>query len=281
MLRSKQFKFLIGPEEESITVHAGVIAALSPPLERHVNWPMKEAQEGVARFPKLEVCDFDRICEFAYRGDYTNPEATIYDEADVDIKTDFYILSDCLTDRYPDLERGSHKSKSLDQAYYNTFNGRKLGREGKDLTSDERNCWRDNVAPVLLGHAHLYVFAQQYMIKELADLALNKLFDYLAQLKVYSLTRKPVVEILEYAYNTDNIMDRGDCRCVDRLRKMVLDFIDKNEKAFHNFSDWKEVLRMEGEYAVDVVNLLRLKVESAQRVVVKTSQLWMKIANVK
>jgi hypothetical protein len=60
---------------------------------------MKEAQEQTARFTDLEMCEFERICEYAYRGDYTNPEATVFDEGELNIKEDFYRLSDSIAAR--------------------------------------------------------------------------------------------------------------------------------------------------------------------------------------
>jgi hypothetical protein len=93
ILHSKQFMFLIGPNEEPITIHAGAIGALSSPLERLVNGPMKEAQDNIARFPTLEVIDFDRICEFACRGNYTDPDVAILDEGDVSEDTEDRALS--------------------------------------------------------------------------------------------------------------------------------------------------------------------------------------------
>jgi hypothetical protein len=83
ILHSKQFTFFIGPNEEPIPLHAGAIGVLSSPLERLVNGPMKEAQDNIACFPTLKVSDFDRICEFAYRGNYTDPDVAIFDEAEV------------------------------------------------------------------------------------------------------------------------------------------------------------------------------------------------------
>jgi hypothetical protein len=93
ILHSKQFTFLIGPNEEPITIHAGAIGALSSPLERLVNGPMKEAQDNITRFPTLEVSDFDQICEFAYRGNCTDPDVAIFDEAEVRKDTDDRALS--------------------------------------------------------------------------------------------------------------------------------------------------------------------------------------------
>jgi hypothetical protein len=282
MLHSRQFSFLIGPNEEAIVVHAGAIAALSPPLERLVNGPMKEAQEGVARFPKLELCDFERVCEFAYRGNYTNPDPTMFDEANVYIKTDFYILSESIADRLSDKHLEYPMSllfaKSCEEQYCeSTYIWQRFGNASRNqdsspwspeedgIASSKRSCWKQNVAPVLLGHARLYTFAQQYMIDELKDIALSKLRDYLFQLRVYSLTRGPIIGFLRYAYDNDNIMDREDDLCIDPLREIALYFIYIHDEAFKSFPGHQEAVRMEGEYAVDLMNCLRARLNAEKQ----------------
>jgi hypothetical protein len=68
---------LVGPEEVPIAVHAAAISGLSEPLDRLINGGMREAQENRARLRDLEKEDFERICEYAYRGDYTVPDVPI------------------------------------------------------------------------------------------------------------------------------------------------------------------------------------------------------------
>ena len=60
-------------DETPILVHAAAIAKLSDPLNFLINGPTKEAQENEAKLSHLVVEDFERICEFAYRGEYQVP----------------------------------------------------------------------------------------------------------------------------------------------------------------------------------------------------------------
>jgi hypothetical protein len=75
--------------------------------------------------------------------------------------------------------------------------------------------WKHDITPILLGHAQLYVFAQMYMIVKLKERALGRLCEYLVQLEIYPLTRGPIIELLHYAYNTDNITDREEDVSID------------------------------------------------------------------
>jgi hypothetical protein len=113
---------------------------------------MKEAQGGVARFPKLEICDFERVCEFAYRGNYTNPAPVMYDEADVNITTDFYILSDSIEDKEPDthlesLVPGFFDAVYIEQECESTYIEGTFGHEYRDTESSPRSRWEDGVTP--------------------------------------------------------------------------------------------------------------------------------------
>jgi hypothetical protein len=61
-----------------------------------------------------------------------------------------------------------------------------------------------------------------YMIVELKERALCKLYEYLVQLEIYPLTRGPIIELLHYAYDTDNTMDREEDVSIDPLREMAI-----------------------------------------------------------
>jgi hypothetical protein len=54
-------------------VHAGAIAATSQQLDALIDSGMEESATRCARIEDVEVDDFIRFCEYAYRGDYTTP----------------------------------------------------------------------------------------------------------------------------------------------------------------------------------------------------------------
>ncbi|KAH7126745.1 hypothetical protein B0J11DRAFT_604602 [Dendryphion nanum] len=70
ILQSGQFTFLIGEAQTPIIVHAAAIAATSKKMDRLINGHMTEAKTRCASFKDIEVADFARFCEYAYRGDY-------------------------------------------------------------------------------------------------------------------------------------------------------------------------------------------------------------------
>jgi hypothetical protein len=77
-----------------------------------------------------------------------------------------------------------------------------------------------------------------YMIVELKERALGRLCEYLVQFEIYPLTRGPIIELLRYADDTDNIMDREEDVSIDPLREIVLNFVHIHEEVFRNFSGY-------------------------------------------
>jgi hypothetical protein len=76
-IQSHQFTFFIGQEGKPIVVHAAAIAATSPQLDALINGGMAESEKRCARIENIQVEDFIRFCEYAYRGDYTVPPCEI------------------------------------------------------------------------------------------------------------------------------------------------------------------------------------------------------------
>jgi hypothetical protein len=72
-IQSHQFTFFVGQEGKPIVVHAAAIAATSQQLDALINGGLAESEKRYAKFEDVQVEDFIRFCEYAYRGDYTVP----------------------------------------------------------------------------------------------------------------------------------------------------------------------------------------------------------------
>lgn len=75
LILSHQFTFFIGKEGKPVVVHAAALAATSQQLNALINGGMKESEKQCARLEDVEVDDFIRFCEYAYRGDYAVPSS--------------------------------------------------------------------------------------------------------------------------------------------------------------------------------------------------------------
>ncbi|KAF3004328.1 hypothetical protein E8E13_009412 [Curvularia kusanoi] len=73
LIQSEQFTFYVGQAGKPIVVHSAAIAATSQHLDALINGGMGEAATRCAQIKDVEIDDFIRFCEYAYRGDYTTP----------------------------------------------------------------------------------------------------------------------------------------------------------------------------------------------------------------
>jgi hypothetical protein len=250
IVQSEQFTFLIGKDKHSVVVHAAAIAATSAPLQCLINGNMKEGQTKCAEFPDLEVEDFCRFCEYAYRGDFACPAWEIDGTREEKkkkkrSKNDFSTDSSTLvappepmkkskaesTPPQPKLTKEDLQFK-FDVHVYDT---RTAPRSSIDATFEpqynthKNQCFR----PLFLAYARLYVFATIHLIQPLRMLILEKLHETLDNFNLYSCRVPDLIALARYAYENEDLADEDD-----ELRELVLDYIGsqldyiKESKAF-------------------------------------------------
>ena len=67
------FTFFVGPGKKPIVVHSATLTAQSSVFNTLINGGIRGAQSRSAEIEDTEADDFVRLCEFAYRGDYSTP----------------------------------------------------------------------------------------------------------------------------------------------------------------------------------------------------------------
>ncbi|XXG99412.1 hypothetical protein Hte_005751 [Hypoxylon texense] len=70
LLNNNFFTFVVGPARREFTVHAGVFARLSDPLDVLINGNFAEAADKSVVWEDVDEATFDRLRQFAYCGDY-------------------------------------------------------------------------------------------------------------------------------------------------------------------------------------------------------------------
>ncbi|KAL5412518.1 hypothetical protein PMIN04_009820 [Paraphaeosphaeria minitans] len=277
ILRTKQFTFLIGPEQTPIVVHAGAIASLSKPLDRLVNGGMLEAQENVARFPELQAQDFERICEFSYCGNYTIPKPEQFSDEHVDalkqgrllaapISSYFEPSFDADSSDRPQVRKSSQQhSETIDSldlsdpiALFRSIQRiRHCAREWPHVPRKKQS-WRENFAPVLLAHARLYAFAEQYLITRLKDKALKNVIDTLSEYALFASGLEAVTHLARFTYDSNYIPDREEDGSIDPLRGVVAAFVVARYKYFSSCPGHRQLLKGQNEYAADVFDYVAI-----------------------
>jgi hypothetical protein len=296
ILHSKQFISLIGKEESPMIVHSGAIAALLAPLERLVNGPMKESQENIARLPELETADFERVCEFAYCGDYTEASTTQFSDGQSYNPQNLWVASESIADKEDESSHawlihrflvssyGDYKLAFEDQKallrhtalppLVRTANGWPSNFSNSDKRPRKRLTWAGDVSRVLFGHARLCVFADKFLITNLRDLALHKLHTFLAGLIIFPLICGSIMEVVGYAYDSEHTADRDMDEKSDPLRALLINFIALHREAFSSFLGHLAALKERTEYAMDYVTVTECMLAAIESHMVDETVIW-------
>lgn len=211
--------------------------------------------------------DFERICEFAYRGDYSVPHPENFESSEF-VKDSFLCASPLeknagRTDLIEDLDEKDIDSLATKYSLQEHFVNRQYfmiswsRRHAAKLAYARRNnSCRENFGPVFLAHARLYAFASRYMVPELKSLALFKLHKTLARYTLYFSGRSSILELVRYAYDNDHIRDR-DMGNVDPLRQLTVEFVAMNLRYFKDMLLHREFLGERNEYSADLLDVIQ------------------------
>ncbi|RDW59070.1 hypothetical protein BP5796_11994 [Coleophoma crateriformis] len=233
---------------------------------------MKEALEGKAVFDDVEGDTFERVCQFAYTGDYIAPAYTI---------DNYFIPSTSASkpNALFSLVRHGNKIPETDDTYGPLSkrirtskhplerSPRQLLQDGEHKTTASgaasetqcivrKNCRpSENYTSVFLGHAKVYVFAETWGAEALKALALKKLRTTLETFTLYEARRPDIIELLRYAYSDEHLPDRDD------LRNLVLLYaVDKIKSLIHT-SEWLSLIKEGGTFAAELAVALTSRIK--------------------
>lgn len=243
-------------------VHAAALAATSQQLDALINGGMEESEKRCARIEDIEVDDFIRFCEYAYRGDYTVPPSeTLSPPMPGNIQLnegDELWGTNALSKKKkkgkksyaalpaPIVEQELPPESSPEVIPAPQVEPRPTSRAPLRAEFNSRNYLQDgdpksqilqrfepkpnstiyqNFTPVLLAHARLYCFAHVRIITPLKALTLHKLHKTLLSFKLYAERVGDIIELARYAYSNPDLPDRSEDNTLDALRKLVLEYI--------------------------------------------------------
>jgi hypothetical protein len=112
----------------------------------------------------------------------------------------------------------------------------------------------EDYTPVFLGHAQLYVFAEQWGIDVLKTLALSKLHKTLTSFTLYAVRRPDIVELLRYTFSNDHTPDRVGA--VDDLRSLVMLYTACEVESLVHCPEFLSLVGEGGQLAQNLVQML-------------------------
>ena len=214
---------------------------------------MKEKEQGYAVIKEVTPDTFNRFLEWVYHGFYSAPHPKVVDASSppspdtsaveetnevrsgesVDVLAPEAIEVDIgkPVDE-PDFGWGGFGSKKRDQcspssrqSLRQAFISRSCEafRSAVPITPARKNeNENEDYADVFLGHAQLYVFANNYLIHDLKTLALENLHETLKIFELYSYRTGDIISLIRYVYGNTQIPND---RKTEPMRALLAEYI--------------------------------------------------------
>ena len=258
-----------------------------------INGNMNEANTRCAEIENVEVEDFIRFCEYAYRGDFTVPTwkqdetwsanekipKALPKSAPLPLSSEWPPPPGCPPGGPPRAEPldddwgtfgGTTKTKEskrftkavgLREAFENRiyqFDAEspktKIQRKFNAYANDTSN---QDFTPVFLAYARLYTFAHFRSIEPLKALTLQKLHSTLRVFKLYHNRVSDVIKLAEYAYTADDLPSRGEDGTIDSLRQLVVEYIACEIHTIGTCKEFVGFMEEGGEFMGDLWGIMK------------------------
>ncbi|KAI0206039.1 hypothetical protein F4808DRAFT_408689 [Astrocystis sublimbata] len=258
VVASKAFTILVGPHKKTCTIHADLLAAMSGPLNALVNVHMREATEAMAEWPDVDEETFARFGEFAYTGTYG---ALDEHPATGPSTGDEHIARDHVPTKLRKLKR----KKMMRQGLLDPSISADPSHSG-DVTNDDGTSTSLS-APIdesaegakapsftdgILSHARVYVFADCYLVRDLAKLSLKRLHEALETVPKGKEFGGAIAQLADYTF-ANTVAGEGH---QDPLREQLCLYIADNIQTIWPSSDFQSLLEGCGELSKDIIKLL-------------------------
>lgn len=278
-------------------VHAAAIAATSQQLDALISGGMEESATRCARIKDVEVDDFIRFCEYAYRGDYTTPPwkevlpepSSTFSKSQQNGDGDFWGVSkpkkkgkkwrevpvpeidepvpavyEEPPPALPDPEL-PYEAAPISRARLRTrFNSRTYlddgGPKAQILQHFEpkfNTAVNQDFTPVLLAHARLYCFAHLRLIEPLTALTLDKLHKTLMNFKLFTRRVGDIIELARFVYSNLDLPDRMDDGTINDLRELVVEYIVCEIDTIKKCDEFVKYMEEGGEFVGDFWRMAR------------------------
>ena len=283
LIQSQQFTFLVGQAGKPIVVHSAAIASTSQQLDALINGGMGEAATRCARIEDVQVDDFIRFCEFAYRGDYTTPpweavlQETKPESSNCEMNEDSDPWAGISSTKKKKKKKGHveevpppppeppYEAASISRTPLRIelnsrtylYNGGLKAQILQQFEPQPNTAVDQNFTPVFLAHARLYCFAHLRLIESLKVLTLEKLLKTLMNFKLFTARVGDILELARFAYSNPDLPDKRDDGTIDELRKLVVEYIVCEIDTIGRCDEFVKYMEEGGEFVGDFWRLAR------------------------
>lgn len=249
-------RFVVGQNAKEMVMHSVLVAEQSLALNSLINGLMKEAQEKGLIWRDVDEQTFALFAEFVYSGGYTLP--VVEDHATVSCFVPPHLIESTLAPiskkkKSPNRDYGLNPNRTKFQNLVYRSPTKKTSSPTFTHSLHSPTVISPDGPPNLLAHARLYVLAQQYDIKTLKFLALQKLHATLSQFnRSTAVCRGDVMDLIRYTY--ENTLPREQ---KDELRTLVSCYVaDGGSTAIARSKQCLDLIEEVGAFARDLVSEL-------------------------
>ena len=263
MYYSKPCEFIVG--NETVYVHAELITQCSKPLDKMINGPMTEAQQGKVTLENVDLGTFLRFVQWLYHGFYD-----VGGPLQLRQPNDVRSLNDSTSSNGSPMLDPSPMSRNNDSAavvrsfyvYDSTLKKNIIERQftvrktSKDNPQPRpNNHHEEDYSEVFLGHARLYVFADKYDIEKLKILAMEELYVSLAVSTMYQQNTSDIVALLRYIYSNTAVPKDG----TEDLRSLMTEYIETEIDSLIQDKDLEVLMSEDASMLADIMGVVRRK----------------------
>ncbi|KAG5916578.1 hypothetical protein E4U42_007594 [Claviceps africana] len=248
IVTSPPFKFIVGATKTDFFLHAALVASQSRALDRMINGPFAEGQQGHVVLAEEDTRTVAAFAEFLYKGDYHFPS----DMAPPDsVPKTMSKRAKANASHQEEWSRpgNEHWSKfTQNPAYgYDKSSATPVLNAGS-LDAD--------YSEFFIAHAKVFVFADCYGVEGLAELAMQKLHAALCGFRLSRERLDDVLALVRFCYERPG---------PDKLRRLVASYTAGIVDSASPADCFRGVLQERGDFAADVAWFLACRlVRSAE-----------------
>ncbi|KAG6318338.1 hypothetical protein E4U22_005500 [Claviceps purpurea] len=272
----KPFKFVVGKEEKEIYMHSALVAKWSKVLDKMMNSPFIEGQQGYAVLADEDVKTVAAFAEFVYTGDYqlsseeSPPDSGTESHSTAACKNSDEELGQPFNDHWDafatskeygyqvpptnSVTPSTDKYRCIKCRYtwnYHTkqcpsCNNRVKGPQAPPAPVLNPGSMRTDYSEFFIAHAKVFVFADCYGIDALIDLSTRKLHQALCGFRLSKARVGDILALVRFCYERPG---------PDKLKRLVASYsaaIMDPEVSNFMADCFQQLLKERGDFAADM-----------------------------
>ncbi|KAG5961167.1 hypothetical protein E4U57_007824 [Claviceps arundinis] len=268
----KPFKFVVGKEEKEIYMHSALVAKWSKVLDKMMNSPFIEGQQGYAVLADEDVKTIAAFAEFVYTGDYhlssdKSPPDSPKPHSTAACKDSDKELGRPLNDHWNAFATSKEYGyqgppiNTVKSSYHctnccSTWNHyikqcphcgcQVQGRQAPPAPVLNPGSMRTDYSEVLVAHAKVFIFADCYGIDALVNLSMRKLHQALCGFRLSKARVGDILALVRFCYERPG---------PEKLKRLVASYsaaIMDPEVSDLMADCFQQLLKERGDFAADM-----------------------------